>query len=316
MSIDDRVERLIALQDRLRADRPRPDTMPAWFTACAVLDKDGDVDALASAVQARHAALGKAVGRHHAPSGALRWIYAGLLVKADVPVERFAAARTALREGVRGTKTGALHAGGSRAALMLCLCSPEDTPVERFFDMKRALLPPWWRANRETTDTYAAAHAARGDDPRAVARDRERAVEVFKSHRNARSHKRDAAKLCVLLGEEPRTVLHRYDTLLTAAKQDKTLRRYAIRTRLLDWAVQGLDVDDVRAIAELRERLPRSVSTTGSARAALAHLLYTSGRPGLEGGEIAAMAAVIAAQTAMMVSVIAATSVATTSTTS
>jgi len=82
----------------------------------------------------------------------------------------------------------------------------------------------------------------------------------------------------------------------------------------MSWAIQGLDVKDVLAIEALRAEMPRSVSSEGGSRTALASLIYTAGRPGLEGGELAAMSAVIAAQTAVMVAVIAASSTVTTTT--
>jgi len=221
----DRMDRLMALFDALRAGQPRPEKLAAWFTASAVLTAPGEVEALANSVRDTREALGEAVGRHASPSGALRWIYAGLLQAQSVEVERFVAARQSLRRHVRGTKTGALHAGGARAALMLCLGAATDTPVDRFFEMKRTLMPPWWRADVSVTDTYAALHAAQGHDPATVLRQRDHAEAVFSEFPRARRHKRDGAKLAVLLDVDPRMALQRYKALEAARATHRALRR-------------------------------------------------------------------------------------------
>ncbi len=312
MDIETRLARLKALFDALREARPRPDKLPAWFAASALVPADGEGPQLVEATRERHAAFTDVVGRHSAPSGSLRWIYAALMTHNGVSMERFAQAREALRAARSDSKTGGLHAGGSRAALVLCLASEEVTTVDRFYAMKQALVPPWWRASPSITDTFAAFHAARGDDPRLVKQARERAVEVFQSHRKSRSHKHEGARLCALMQAEPRTVLRRYEALLDAKKGHKTIRWKVDRSMLMEWAAQDLDPSDLEAIAAIRERLPRSISSTASARLRLAHLLYIQDRKLPEGGQLAAMAAVIAAQTAM---IIAATTAATSAST-
>lgn len=314
LTVDEKIGFLTELQQALRARRPRPDAIPAWFTASALLGAEGGADARVDACAATHAALGDAIGRHHAPSGSLRWIYAGLMTARQVPVERFAAAREALRAARKASKTGPLHAGGSRAALVLCLASENDTPVERFYDMKRALRPPWWRADPAITDSFAAFHAARGDDPRLVRQARERARSVFKSDRRARNHKHEGARLCALMAVEPRSVLRRFQALQAAKADYKTIRWRASRSMIMEWAAQGLEPGDLAAIAQIRERLPKSVSTTASARTRLAHLIHIEDRELPEGGELSAMAAVIAAQTAMIVAATSAATIAATST--
>ena len=107
-----------------------------------------------------------------------------------------------------------------------------------------------------------------------------------------------------------------YQALDAARETHKPLRRYSIRQSFMQWAVQGLTVDDALAIDALRKALPRSVSASGSARTAVAHLVHTAEHSGLHDGALSAMDAVIAAQTAMMVSVIAASTVATTASSS
>lgn len=314
MNIVEKMDRLEALFAALRPSNPRPEKMAAWFTACALLQREGEPEVLAEQVRTVHQEIRSTIGRHQAPTGALRWVYAGLLTANEIPVERFAAARESLRMAVRGTKTGYMHAGGSRAALMLCLTDEADTPVQRFFDMKKALRPPWWRSDVSVTDTYAAAHAARGDSPAEVARVRDHAVEIFKGHRMARWHRYDGSKLAALLKVEPHTALRRFEALEEARKTHKSIRRYFERSVLMTWALQGLEVEDALAIAELRGNLPKSVQSMGEARGALSHLVYISGREGLMGGELAAMSAVIATQTAVLVSVTAASSVVVTTT--
>ena len=312
MNVDARIDRLTALFDALRGGRPRPETIPAWFSASALLGGEDPAQARADACAAAHSALGDIVGRHGAPSGSLRWVYAALMTSNSVPVERFAAARDRLREVRKASKTGHLHAGGARAALVLCLASDADTPAERFYEMKQALRPPWWRANPAVTDTFAAFHAARGDDFRTVVRQRARAVEVFKSDRRARNYKYEGARLCALMELEPRTVLQRLNALEQAKADHTTIRWKVTRSMALEWAAQGLEPADLSAIAELRERLPKSVSSTAAARTRLAHLIHIAGRDLPEGGELSAMAAVIAAQTAMIIAITTATTVATT----
>lgn len=308
--IKTRIERLIDLSEALRDDRPRPDKTAAWLGASALVPSLDDVDTLVARTRALHAGFTDAVGRHRAPSGSLRWIYAALMAHAGVPMERFGAAREALRAQRKASKTGALHAGGARAALVLCLASKDDTPIERFYQMKRAILPPWWRASPQTTDTFAAFHAARGDDPRAVVQTRARAEDVFKSSRAARGHKREGARLCALMEAEPRTVLRNYEALLEARRDHRAVRSSLDRTMMMEWAAQGLTASDLASIAETRAQLPKSISTVGSARLRLAHLLYIQDRDLPDGGQLSAMAAVIAAQTAIMVAATSAVTVA------
>ncbi|WP_439635431.1 hypothetical protein [Oceanicaulis sp.] len=311
MSDAENLDRLEALFEALRSQRPRPEKLAAWLSASTLLTREETPEVLSTTVGETYAQLRAELG-WRSPTGVLRWLYAAMLNQSDVPVERFLAARAAMRGGASGFKRMSLHAGGARAALMLCIGSKEDTPVERFFEMRDALAPPWWRASAAVTDTYAAIHAARGDDPAEVQAARKAAEAVFGAHPRARGQRRDGAKLCALLGADPREAMTRFEAFDAARQAHKPLRRYAFRQRFVLWAVQGLTVEDALAINEVREALPRSVSSTGGARTALAHLVHTAGRNGAQDGALSAMDAVIAAQTAMMVSVIAATSVVTT----
>jgi hypothetical protein len=311
MSDADNLDRLEALYQAFRDERPRPDKLAAWLSAACLLTREDEPERLATQVRKAHDDIKAGVG-WRSPTGALRWLYAAMLTQNGIPVERFLAARSALRENTSWMDRARLHVGGARAALMLCVGSNQDTPIERFLEMRDALQPPWWRSGASITDTYAAIHAARGDDPAEVQARRKAAEAVFGAHPRARGQRRDGAKLCALLGVDPREAMTRFEAFDAARQAHKALRRYAFRQRFVLWAVQGLTVEDALAINEVREALPRSVSSTGGARTALAHLVHTAGRNGAQDGALSAMDAVIAAQTAMMVSVIAATSVVTT----
>lgn len=305
MSDADNLARLEALYEALRQGRPRPDKLAAWLSAACLLTREDEAEALAGRVLKAHEEIKSGVG-WRSPTGALRWLYAAMLTQNDIPVERFLAARNAVRTQTSWLDRANLQAGGARAALMLCIGSVEDTPIERFLDMREALSPPWWRTNAAITDTYAAIHAARGDDPAEVLAQREAAEAVFRANSRSRSHTRDGGKMCALLKVDPREAMARFEALDAARQTHKALRRHGFRQRFVQWAIQGLSVEDALEIDALREALPRSVPSTADARTALAHLVHTAGRAGLQDGALSAMDAVIAAQTAMMVSVIAA----------
>lgn len=315
-----RLERVDALQKALRDGRPRPDRMTAWYCASALLDVDAAPEDIAVAVRERRQAIIDALGGSRAPTGEMRWAYAALLTARDVPVEMFARQRSAVRQKRSSAKAyrkaGSLHAGGSRAALVLAACGQAPEPgAAAFLEMKAALKPPWWRASPGVTDLYSAAHAAKGDAPRVVAQARERAVEVFRSDKRARGHKHAGARACALFEAEPRTVLRRFHALDDRRKSIKDLRHRVQRDMLIDWAAQGLEPDDLNMIAQTITALPRHLGSIATGRSRLAHLLVTHGRAGNEFGEISALAAIIAAQTAALVAVMAATTSATTAAT-
>ena len=305
MSNADTLARLDALYEAFREGRPRPDKLASWLSAACLLASDDAPDTLVRQVRGRHAELKSELG-WRSPTDALRWLYAAMLTQNNIPVERFLAARGAVRAKLSWMDRANLHAGGSRAALMLCIGSKDDTPIERFLEMRAALLPPWWRSNAAITDTYAALHAARGDDPADILATRTAAEAIFSGHPRARGHKRDGGKMCALLKVDPGAAMARFEAFDAARQTHKALRRYGFRQRFVYWAVQGLSVDDALEIDSLRDALPRSVPSTADARTAVAHLVHTAGRAGLENDALSAMDAVIAAQTAMMVSVIAA----------
>jgi len=305
MSDADNLARLEALYEAFREGRPRPEKLAAWLSAACLLTHEDAPDALAAQVREAHEEI-KAAIRWNSPTGALRWLYAAMLTQNDSPVERFLAARNALRAQTTWMDRANLHAGGARAALMLCVGSKEDTPIERFLEMREALSPPWWRANAAITDTYAAIHAARGDDPAEVLALREAAEAVFRANSRSRGHTRDGGKMCALMKVDPHEAMARFEAFDAARQTHKALRRHGFRQRFVYWAIQGLGVEDALEIDALRQALPRSVPSTADARTAVAHLVHTAGRAGLQDGALSAMDAVIAAQTAMMVSVIAA----------
>ncbi|MEQ8435692.1 MAG: hypothetical protein RIA71_15790 [Oceanicaulis sp.] len=319
MTYSGKLERLQALHEALRESRPRPDSTAAWFCASALLPitllpRDGEPGALAASVGERYSAIREHVGRHAAPTGGLRWTYAGLLVRSGVEAQRLAVLRDALRERRGASKTGGLHAGGSRAALVLCAgdLDPGEA-AQRFFAMKQALNPPWWRRDASVTDTYAAAHAVRGDDPRTVAQARSRAEAVFQDNKRTRAHKRTAARACVLFEAEPRTVLRTFETLDAVRKRERILRHRVTRSMLLEWTAQGLNESDLDQVAQILDELPRRCGVSGQGRARLAHLVHTADQASLIPGEVSALAAIIAAQTAAIVAATTAVTVATTS---
>lgn len=308
-----KLERLESLHAALRDGRPRPDSTAAWFAASALLPAEDDPETLAAAARDRHERIGDALGRHTAPSGGVRWAYAAILVRAGVGVERFTALRSALRDQRKASKTGQLHAGGSRAALVLTAGDQApDEAARAFFAMKQALNPPWWRRDPSVTDTFAAAHAARGDAPRTVAQARSRAVSVFKEDRRSRGHKHSGARSVVLHEGEPRTVLKRFQALDLIRKRERILRWRVGRGLLLDWAAEGLEEGDLDLIAQIIDELPRRCHAGGEGRARLAYLVHTSDRESLTAGAVTALAAVIAAQTAAVITATTAATAATT----
>ncbi|MGX6648611.1 hypothetical protein ACWCOP_11795 [Maricaulaceae bacterium MS644] len=317
MTFNGKLERLQALHEALREGRPRPDSTAGWFSASALLPADGTPETLAADTRAHHDALKDRLGRSAAPTGSLRWAYAAIQIRNGVAADRFAALRDGLRDVRKSSRTGALHAGGSRAALVLTAgdLDPAEA-VRRFFALKQALNPPWWRRDASVTDTFCAAHAVRGDDPRSVFQVRNRAEAVFKEDRNARGHKRTGARACALHEAEPRTVLKRFLALDAMRRHERTLRHRVSRGMLMDWAAEGLEESDLGVISQILDTLPRRCAATGEGRARLAYLVHTSDRQNLTAGAVTALAAIIAAQTAAIVAATTAATVATTSATS
>ena len=214
----------------------------------------------------------------------------------------------------RSLKTGGLGAGGARAALVLCAAdlTPEDA-AQRFFAMKQALNPPWWRRDASVTDTFAAAHAVRGDDPRSIVQARSRAEAIFGEDKRISGHKRTAARACGLFEAEPRTVLHTFQALDSVRKRERILRHRVTRSMLIEWTAQGLNEGDLDDVALILDALPSHCGVPGAGRARLAHLVHTSDQASLVAGEVSALAAIIAAQTAAIVAATTAATVATTS---
>lgn len=309
--------RFNALSEALRADSPKPDKMGAAFTALALLRAEQDDAALVAQTRRNRETLNGALGGGRSPTGSLRWVYAAVLAAQQVDPARFLRLRDTLRETRKQVKSPGLYAGGSRAALVLCLAEANDTgAVRRFFDLKKGLSPPWWRSNSAVTDTYAAAHAATQTPLDTVQADRARAEAVFGADRLARHYRRDAAKLCVLLEQDPEEVLQRFHALETGRREIRALRSRSERSLAMSWAVEGLTAEELPALAAMVEALPRHLSSTGYARARIAAQILTADRPGQPVETVAALTAVIAAQTAAMAAIIAASTVTTTTATS
>lgn len=317
MPNENRIERLEALHGALRAARPRPQSEPAWFTASALLAAKGGPDALAAATARRHDALRSAIGKHRAPTGGLRWVYAAILTRTGIEADRLAALRTALRDQRKSSKTGALHAAGARAALLLSAGDLEPgAAAKRFFAMKQTLNPPWWRRDVAVSDTYAGAHVLRGDDPRAVAQARARALEVFATDAKTRAHKRTGARVTVLHARDARTVLKHFLALDLVRKRERILRQRVGRSLLMEWAAEGLNEADLDAIAQILDELPRRCGVSGEARARLAYLVHTSERENPASDAVTALAALMAAQTAAVIAASTAATIAANSTVS
>ena len=290
-----------------------PDGAAAWFSAYALSLSQENLADLAGTLGAGHAALKDALGGWRAPSGHLRWIYAALLVGNGKSVSDFLALRDALREKRKELGAGKLYAGGSRAALVLSLSGAGSAhALRRFFAIRSAIQPPWWRANPAITDQFAASHAAQDDSPENVTRSREAALAVFAQAKATRSVKREGARLCALYRQPAGAVMERYLALRAAARGIKPVRRTGNRHIYIEWAAQGVTPEDLPAIAGNMEALDQ-VTQTGSARLRLAQLVWLGERGDGGLGSVSAMSAIIAAQTAAIIAVTTAATAATTS---
>ncbi|MEO1038682.1 MAG: hypothetical protein AAFX09_03985 [Pseudomonadota bacterium] len=303
------LERCARLAEDLRGFKRRPERLSAWLTAATLLSSDAEDQAL---VQRTDGIRTRLAAERGAPSGSLRWIYAGVFASRDIPVERFLQTRQALRDERRASKAATMHAGGARAALVLCAGGeiyPET--IRRFFSMKQALQPPWWRRSASVTDTVAAAHVLKEDAEREVIAKRDRSRSVFEADKALRRHKHDGARLCALYDADPIEMRKRFMRLEGARRSSRALRRTVTKGALIDWAAQGFEPDHLQTLERLMAELPRLDAMAG-AKAQLAHLIAIGGGSATSG--IAAMSAVIAARAAMIATTIAATSTVTTTT--
>lgn len=304
----DPLTRFKSLRTTSKQESPKPDSDTRPFVAAALLDSDQDDADLIALTQANFAQLKDGVGWNQAPNGGMRWIYAAMITARAAEVSEFLATREALRDAVKASGTGSLHAGGARAALVLSL-SPEGgvSRVPAFFEMKRALRPPWWRSDVAITDTFAAAHAltdARSEEVRAA---RDRARDVFSTDRQAKGHRNEGARLTVLREDSADAVLARFQALEAARKADRYLRGRTDRTLAMEWAASGRSASDLPKIAEVLNDLPKGITSMGYAQARLAQMIAfpNDGGDPIEGAT--ALAAVVAAQAAMMTVIIAST---------
>ena len=309
--MDSALDRFNQLAEGLRESAPRPDRQAAAFAAVVLVHAKGEDAALIAATRSRHEGLKAALGGFQAPNGAMRWVYAAMLAAHQVELDHFLGAREALRQARAISKTGMLHAGGSRAALILSLGEAAPGMVDAFYAMKRAVRPPWWRSDDAVTDTFAAAHVLGGTRPEAVVEARRHAEAVFGADRRASGHRRDGARQCVLLEQTPEMVLARFNALEDARRADRFLRGRSDRSLTMEWAVAGRSPADLPVISELVRAMPRHLTSVGYCRTRLAGLIAFDDHGQNPAGSALAAAAIIAAQAAM-IAAIAASTVATT----
>ncbi|WP_291844793.1 hypothetical protein [Maricaulis sp.] len=312
------LDRYVALFEALDRGRPRPDGDARPFAATALLraaegEGGNDVRRLTQRTREIFRILKDESGGWRAPTGALRWIYAAMMAARSIDPQRYFTLRNALKDARRASGTGSLHAGGSRAALVLALSDENaETLIARFFAIKQAIKPPWWRRDMSVTDMFAAAHAAEGATPGEVVARREAAEAIFAADRVLRGHKREGARLCTLTGTNPHQVVAGFGALRDAARAQAKLRHDHDKTMLVAWACEGLTAADMAELEVIRDALPRLCRGAGHARTRLAHQVLVADRPAPPGGSISALTAVVAAQAAMVAAVIAASSAATT----
>lgn len=284
----------------------------AWLTAYALIPAASAGPADTASLQAVHQDLRNALGSMRAPTGDLRWIYAALLASHGKSPDAFLKLRDALRTDEKASGTGKLYGGGARAALVLTLAGADSaSAVRRFYAIKQAIRPPWWRANPAITDLFAASLAAREDSAETVRREREAAFAIFESNRHTRGLKREGARLCALYQQPASEVLDRYLALREAVRSHKTIRYSGHRHIYIEWAAQGVTPDDLLTIEANMAELGK-VPQTGSVRLRLAQLVWLSERGDGSLGAVSAMTAVIAAQTAAIIAVTTASSAAVT----
>ncbi|ABI66457.1 hypothetical protein Mmar10_2165 [Maricaulis maris MCS10] len=313
------LNRYIALFEALERARPKPDSSARPFAASALVRAPAgeggfNVRALTTRTREIFRILKEESGGWRAPSGTLRWIYAAMMAAQSIDPQRYFAIRNALKDAAKPSGTGSLYAGGTRAALVLSLSSENiDTLIARFFAIKEAIKPPWYRRDMSVTDMFAAAHAAEGATPGEVVARRDQAEAVFAADRVLKGNKHEGARLCALMGTSPHQVVAGFGALREAVRAQRKLRHDHDKSMLVAWSCEGLTAADIPALAEIREALPRQCNGAGGARTRLAQQILVADRPAPPAGSLSALTAVIAAQAAMMAAVIAGSTVATTS---
>ncbi|MGY6628192.1 MAG: hypothetical protein ACXIVL_06715 [Oceanicaulis sp.] len=301
------LERLEQVFDAVSKMSRGPRGPGAWFAAYALTPPAGAAPADTAAMLAVHQELKSALGGMREPVGELRWIYAALLTRYGKTAGSFLKLRGALKTGEKSGGAGKLYAGGARAALTLTLADTGDAQtVRRFFAIRQAIRPPWWRSDPAMTDLFAASHAARGDSPESVSRDRQAALAVFESERATRGLKHEGARLCALYDQPAGEVRDRYLALLGMIRGNRKLRRSGDRHIWIEWAAQGVTPADLPVIERHLDALGK-VTHMGFARLRLAQLVWLSERNDGALGAVPAMAAVITAQVAAIIAVTAAT---------
>ncbi|AZU04777.1 hypothetical protein X907_2262 [Glycocaulis alkaliphilus] len=299
--------RLEAIHDAVKAVNRGPGNAAAWFAAYALTPSQAQTDEAVADMQLTREALKSSLGGWRAPTGDLLWIYAALLASHGKTAQAFLKVRDALREDEKASRTRKLHEGGSRAALVLTLADATSAQaVRRFFSIKQAILPSWWRANPEVTDLFAASHAARDESGDNVQRQREAAMAVFEADQAARGLKREGARLSVLYQQPANEVLSRFLALREAVKAHRKIRYTGNHHIWMEWAAQGVTPADLPVIEANMEALSK-VPQTGAARLRLAQLVWLGERTDGSLGALAAMSAMIAAQTMAIIAITSAT---------
>ena len=297
------LDRYFQLTDALRDGKPRPDRQAAAFAAVALVHSKGEIAALATETKANYEALKLALGSFRAPEGSMRWVYAAMLTAHQVDVAHFIHLREQLRAQNKASKTGSLANGGARAALVLSLGETDANSIPAFYQMKRALRPPWWRSNVAITDTYAAAHVLAETDPQAVIADRLRTEAILGADKRARHYKRDGARHAVLLGDVGEAVLARFNALEDARREDRFLRGRSDRSMSMEWAASGRSAMDLVKIAQIAQALPKNLESAGYMRVRLATMIGFEAQGDDPVRSASALAAVVAAQAAMIAAV-------------
>lgn len=311
-----RILRLVALQAALRDQRPRPDNPASWFVAGALLPLDLDGEASVERLHQVYERLNHVLGKCAAPNGSMRWLYAAIFASQGLDTERFFALRSALRDQRKASRTGSLHAGGGRAALLLSVSDkPADDLAEAFFAMKAALNPAILRRNPAITDTFCAVHVLKDDAPEAVIEARLAAMSVLADDRTARSYKRTGAKTIAAHQTEAGAVLAAFTELDQERHRSEGLKRALSRKMAMEWAGQGLNLSDGEAIGQIKLALPKTCGLSNPDKLRLAYVIYQADNPNLIEGSVNALASLIATQNAALVASMSAASTAATVTT-
>lgn len=312
------VTRFLEILAALRALKPAPDRQTAAFAASA-LNAVGTVAGyeLAEDVARIRTELREGLDRFAAPATAQQWVYAAILRAAGAEARDLLAIRARLGKDRPEGAAGRMHGNGTLAALILA--AERDAGVggpaalsRRFFRFKDALRDPWWRRHPEREDIQCAAHAAAGDDPRAVVKKREAVEAAVSEVPMGRNSRREMARQIVMLNADPGQTVQRFDALRERLRgAPMRLRGGLTRPLLAELAAQGFEADDLDRLSETMDALRKGGVRVMGGDVRLATILIGAGGKGA-GGAIAGLAAAQAAQMAAIIAAGAAVSAATT----